>query len=434
MSTLLLFLPPRSRLHAQGRPAQTLDGLGRAASSAAAAVPGPGREFDYLLSADERTISAQGSLPAAQLPAADQVIAIPAESDIAWQRLSLPRAGRQMRPALAGQLEELLLDDAESLHFAVEAGASGGDLAWVAVCSRHWLQQQLQLLEEAHVFVDRIVPLSWPESPPRGHFYATGNEQSPLALRWSHGDGVSNLPLSGPLARQLITAELSQTARWTAEPEMVAAAEHWLGSAVQPLPAAQRALAVIDSPWNLRQFELAARTRGIRELRQLGRAFMRRQWRPVRIGLAGLLAVQLLGLNVLAWQQSQQLKERRAAVNSTLTATFPHVRAVLDAPLQMGREMDSLRANAGRAGDRDLETLLAAAATAWPQERGPVDALNFEDGRLLLSAPGWSEAQVQQFRSQLRSEGWQLESGEAQLTVSRLPPNSPAGPNPNPRP
>lgn len=424
MSTLLLFLPPRSRLHAQGRPAPTVDGLGRATGLGRGGEAAA--DIDYVLTADGRELSAQGSLPAAQLPHADLVIAIPAESDVAWQRVTLPRAGRQMRSALAGLLEDSLLDDAESLHFAIEAEAQGGDSAWVAVCSRAWLQAQLAALEAAQIVVDRVCPLSWPGSPPRGYFYSTGQEFSPVALRWSHPEGVSNLPLEGSLTRQLFPAPLVQSSQWHAAPEVAAAAEHWLGTAVTPLSRAQRALSVIDCPWNLRQFELAPRTRGILALRQLSRGLMRRQWRPVRIGLAGLVAVQLLGMNLAAWQQNAQLKARRTAITQTLTQTFPHVRAVLDAPTQMQREIDGLRASAGRSGDKDLETLLAAAATAWPQDRGPADSLSFEAGRLQLSSAGWSEAQIQQFRSQLRSEGWQLESSEGQLTLSRLPADAPA--------
>ena len=52
----------------------------------------------------------------------------------------------------------------------------------------------------------------------------------------------------------------------------------------------------------------------------------------------------------------------RDSVDALLT--HPQVRAVLDAPLQMARENDLLRASAGRPGDTDLEPLLQAAATA----------------------------------------------------------------------
>ncbi len=147
-----------------------------------------------------------------------------------------------------------------------------------------------------------------------------------------------------------------EAAQWSATPAVAAQSEQWLGAAVTVLTPEQRALAVVDCAWNLRQFELAQRTRGMRTLRNVYRGFMRRNWRPVRWGLAGLVAVQLLGMNVLAWQQNHQLQQRRDALNATLTSTFPQVRAVLNAPVQMQREAEALRASAGRAGPQDFET------------------------------------------------------------------------------
>ena len=413
MSTLLLYLPPRSRLRAQGR---SIAGSELPAGSGESA-----REYDYLLSTDGAHVSHQGRVRADKLPPAELVIAIPAESDLGWQKVTLPRAGRQMRSALAGLLEESLLDDPESLHFAIAPTAVGGDEAWVAVTSRAWLAQQLTELEAANVFVDRVTPLSWPGEPPRGHFYETGLPASPLALRWSFSGGVSNLSLEGGLARQLLQPALVQDARWSATPAVAAQAEEWLGAPLTVLTPEQRALAVIDSNWDLRQFELAQRTRGIRAVRNVYRGFMRRNWRPVRLGLAGLVIVQLLGLNVLAWQQNHQLQQRREAVNQTLTRTFPQIRVPLNAPIQMRREADALRASAGRPGDQDLEILLAAAASAWPSDRGPVDALSFEPGRLVLSGNGWNDEQIQRLRTQLGTDGWALDSAEGHLTLHRTP-------------
>lgn len=94
MSTLLLFLPQRSRLRAQGRGAP----LAEARSDA-------GREYDYVLSADGRHVQSQGRASAALLPRADTVLALPAEADLSWQSLTLPRVPRgKLRAALAGLL------------------------------------------------------------------------------------------------------------------------------------------------------------------------------------------------------------------------------------------------------------------------------------------------------------------------------------------
>lgn len=405
MSTLLLFLPPRSRLRATGR----------------AMADAPPREYEYALTPDGRQISSEGRAAAASLPAADTVIAVVSESDISWRRIELPRAGRQMRAALAGKLEESLLDEPDALHFALEPDALGGDAAWVAITSRPWLAEHLAQLEAAQVFIDRVAPQSWPDELARGHFFEAGGDRAGtgIALRWSHVEGVATLPLEGGLARQFFPPGLVHAAQWTATPPVATAAERWLGTTVTVQTPAQRALAVIDSAWDLRQFDLAPRARGVRALRLVAREFMRRPWRPVRIGLAGLALVQLLGLNLWAWHQKREVNARREAVTTTLTTAFPQVRAILDAPVQMQKQLDLLRVSAGGTGDQDLEALLGAAATAWPGDRPPTEALAFEPGRLTVSAQGWSPAQIDNFRNQLRSEGWQLDTSEGKLTISR---------------
>lgn len=407
MSTLLLFLPPRTRLRALGK--------------AAPATPEPVREYDYVLTPDGRQIAAEGRAAPAALPAADSIVAVVGESDVSWRRVELPRAGRQMRAALAGKLEESLLDEPDTLHFALEPDAVGGDSAWVAITSRPWLAEHLNQLEAAQLFVDRVAPLSWPDTVARGHFFEANGDRDGhgVALRWSHADGVATLPLDGSLTRQLFPPSLVQAARWTAEPAIATAAERWLGTAVSVQTPAQRALAVIDSAWNLRQFELAPRARGVRALRLVTRELMRKPWRPVRWGLAALVVVQLLGLNLWAWHQHREVAARREAVTTTLTTAFPQVRAILDAPVQMQKQLDLLRASAGSVGEQDLEALLAAAAMAWPADRPPTEALAFEPGRLTVSAQGWAPQQIDNFRNQLRSEGWQLDASEGKLTLSR---------------
>lgn len=408
MSTLLLFLPPRTRLRALGKAAPAAAELPRADGS---------REYDYALTPDGRQITAEGRASVSGLPAADSVVAVVAESDISWRRVELPRAGRQMRAALAGKLEESLLDDPDTLHFALEPDAVGGDSAWVAITSRPWLADHLAQLEAAQVFIDRVAPLSWPDELARGYFFEANG--SGVALRWSHAEGVATLPLDGGLARQFFPPGLVHAAQWTAAPTVATAAERWLGTTVTVQTPAQRALAVVDSAWNLRQFDLAPRARGVRALRLVTRALMRKPWQPVRYGLAALVVVQLLGLNLWAWHQHREIAARREAVTATLTGAFPQVRAILDAPVQMQKQLDLLRASAGSVGEQDLEALLAAAASAWPADRPPTEALAFEPGRLTVSAQGWAAAQIDNFRNQLRSEGWQLDASEGKLTISR---------------
>jgi general secretion pathway protein L len=137
----------------------------------------------------------------------------------------------------------------------------------------------------------------------------------------------------------------------------------------------------------------------------------------VRWGLVSLAVVQLLGMNLNAWQLSAGIQQRRVAMEQVLRSAFPQVRAVLDAPLQMERETQALRTAAGRPGEADFESLLSAAALAWPEGRPALDGLRYEPGRLTLPATGWSPAEIEKFRAQLRPGGWIVEAAEGRLTL-----------------
>jgi len=407
MSVLVIQVPPRLRL----------------ASRSAAEPVRPAAEFDYVLSPDGRTVGAVGCSSAASLPAADSVVAVLADADVGWHRVTVPKApAARQRAALAGLMEEALLDDEESVHFALPPQPAGGQPAWVAVVHKPWLAATLAELEAAGRSVERVVPANAPASAPGGaacgHFFAEGPAGSAPTLSLTHADGAVVLRAGGSLARALLPAEASSV-RWTATPAAAAAAEQWLDARVQVLGEAERALESARSPWNLRQFDLLPRHRGMRALRETARRLLSPEWRPVRWGAAALVAVQVLGLNVWAWRQQQALEDKRAAMTALLRSAHPGVRAVLDPAAQMRRETERLRAAAGRAGDGDLEVLLGAAAAAWPDGQGPVQTLRFEGGRLTLAAPGWSEPQVAQFRERLRPAGYTAELADGRVTLAR---------------
>ncbi|MEO7336772.1 MAG: GspL/Epsl periplasmic domain-containing protein, partial [Caldimonas sp.] len=209
--------------------------------------------------------------------------------------------------------------------------------------------------------------------------------------------------------------------RWSASPAAAGAAEQWLGAPVNVMPLEQRLLQAARSLWNLRQFDLAPRTRGARALRDSMRRLMSPAWRPVRIGVAALVLAQIAGLNIWAWQQRSAIDARRASLQSVVLTSFPRVASQdvqRDAAAVMLRETQALRTLAGKPGDSDLEPMLKAAASAWPAER-PVENLRFEPGRLSLAANGWNDAQIEQFRTALRPGGWQVDASEGRITMSR---------------
>lgn len=406
MSILVVLIPPRPR----------------------GGEPSAG-EFSYVLSPDGMAIAAQGRCPPAQLPLADSVVAVLADCDVAWHQLTLPKApAARMRLALTGLLEEALLDEPEQTHLAPAPGASAGQLTWIAAVHKPWLSAQLMVLEKANRSVERVVPTSWPDEVPLGHFAEgageDGGSTDQMTLVWSDANGVACLRLQGTLARAMLPAQTAQPARWTATPAVAAQAERWLGAPVMALSAEQRALQATRSLWNLRQFDLAARHRGTRAMRDAWLRFLSPAWRPVRWGLVSLLLLNVIGLNLWAWHQNTTLHRKQATMEALLRSTYPNIRTIIDPQVQMQRETETLRTNAGKPGDNDLEVLLQAAASAWPGDRPPVETLRFESGRLTLSATGWSPEQVNQFRNQLRPAGWQVDFDAGQLKLSRASGNA----------
>lgn len=414
MSTLVVQIPPRHRLHA---------------GTLATEPPTSGSATDYVFvtSPDGLALDKQGRCAASLLPSASTVIAVLADADVSWHNITLPKApGARLRAALAGVLEDALLEDPEDIHLALAPGAIAGQPTWVAAVSRRWLRSELAALEQAEVFVDRVVPTAWPDDPPIGHFSETEIDAATgahgIALHWAHADGVVSIRLQGSLARTLVPSPSPPDTRWSATPGAVSAAEQWLGAPVRVMLPGQRLLQAARSLWNLRQFELARRTRGGRALRDSVRRFFSIEWRPARYGVAALLAAQIMGLNLWAWHQSAAIADKRLALQTIVKTTYPNVSTLdvqRDADAVMRRETESLRMLAGKPGDADLEPLLQAAASAWPANRAAVETLRFEPGRLTLAAPGWTDAEVSQFRSLLATGGWAVESTEGRLTLSR---------------
>ena len=418
MSILIIQLPTRSR--------QVVD---PGAVEAAPANSGP-KEYSYVLSADGLSVSRQGRCVAAMLPRADSVVAVMPPTDLSWHRVTVPKApAARLRAALAGMLEEALLDDPEELHLALAPQAKPGQAAWVAACDHTWLTGQLMALEKAKLRIDRVVPSVAPDEPATAYFHeahanpAEDNESvAAVLLTWSTADGVSTWPIAGSLARSLLPEPLPVQARFFATPPVASPAERWLGRAVTVQTQAEHLLMAARSLWNLLQFELTPSSKGLHALSDQWRRFMSPQWRPVRAGLVALVTVQLLGLNLWAWQQRQQVQDKRAELSRILKQAHPQVSAVLDAPVQMQRETEALRAAAGQAGDNDLEALMGAVATAWPPER-PTASIQYDGTSLTLSPPaGWGPDELAQFRARLGAAGIEVEPlGDGRMNVRRAP-------------
>jgi general secretion pathway protein L len=148
-------------------------------------------------------------------------------------------------------------------------------------------------------------------------------------------------------------------------------------------------------------------------------------WRPVRIGLAVFIVAQIVGLNLWAWHQKNAIEARKSAIQALVKQSYPRVADAdiqRDASAVMLRETQALRTLAGKAAEGDFEPMLQAAAAAWPNERPPVENLRYEPGKLTITATGWTDPQIEQFRSVLQPAGFQVNASEGRIIVTRARP------------
>jgi general secretion pathway protein L len=380
-------------------------------------------EWAYASTPDGRTLADHGRTPVALLPvprgAGAEVVAVVPVQALAWHRVELPKGigsgTARVRAALEGLLEEELLDETEAVHLALQPGARGGERAWVAICDRAWLRGALQQLEAAGRTVTRIVPEFAPEGPLA--LSVLGDADQPIVVAGSD-EGVLALPLTA--ATLPLLPALPEEAPRFAEPAVAALAEQLLQHQVTLQQAPQRWLQAARTRWDLAQFEFASSSRA-RALKKMASGWADvlhgAAWRPARWAAVLLVAVNLLGLNAWAWKERASLEDKREAVRRTLKETFPQVRVIVDAPVQMEREVAALRQQTGVASARDLDALLAALAAALPAGRQPT-ALEYGGGELRARGLMLSPEDLRGVVAHLRTLGYSGQSEGEVLVVA----------------
>mgnify|MGYP000072383082 CR=1 FL=1 len=307
---------------------------------------------------------------------AGEVVAVVPHSRLAWLRVQLPPAshGPRLQSVLHGLLEDRLLDEPQQLHIVLAPEADttarmGGD-ALVAVCDKQWLRDALAPLHAAGLTVQRIVPELSPSDTPVLHVMGEPDQSQSVLC---HAHGVTLLPPN--TAQWRAFAELSQDdLQIQAEPAMVARVQSTLQRQPMLQSAAQRWVKSSQSDWDLAQGEWAqGRTQRLQRqsLAAWQTVLHAPAWQPVRWGLVALIALQVLGLNALAWRERSALNAQQASLQNILKTTFPSVTLVIDAPLQMQREVDVLQQKSGAASSTDFEPLLAALAGVLPAGQTP---------------------------------------------------------------
>lgn len=398
---------------------------------------GPAALVDWARTANGQQLLDQGSSPLSALPADDEVVLVLPPQAISWHKITWPKVPvSRQRTVLDGLLEERVLDDTTDLHFALSPGARAGQAVWVAACHKTWVKNWIQTLDNVGRPVTRMVPglsplgsdpsVEWPSGISAVHWAHHQGEQAWLAS--GHIDGVYLMPLrpsSAAALAALLPGNPSES-KWLVEPAATAQAEECFDRRFELQTVATWLLRNAQSGWNLAQFDLSlsgSARRGQRLKQTLREWRSAPAWRPARWGLAALVAVQLIGVNALAWQERRQLQAKKTAINEQLKSTFPRVKLVLDAPVQMRRELNNLRQTSGQLSTSDLEAMLGGLAQANAAQAMDVRAVQFQidgpnnQGQAQFTNAGNVQANWASVQSALLRAGWEASLEENQITL-----------------
>lgn len=384
-------------------------------------------QLDYVISRDGTALDIQSSAPWSLLPAsaraaqAMQVVLVLPVERVSWHQVQLPpgaaRSAR-LRAVLEGLVEDQLLDDVADLHLALQQPLPAQGPAWLAACDKAWLLDCVREVEQAGFFISALVPELAPPVLGAGapvQLYALDSPQGP---QWVHSSaaGLTRWPLQ---ATALAAIKPADDAPVWAEPAVSAQAEALLGRPVFLQTSAQRALVASQGAWDLAQFGIVA-SRGGRSFRRMAQGLQQfssaARWRPVRWGLWALLLVQVLGLNLYAYQQQAAVSQERRAMQAAFISTFPKVQAVVDAPAQMQREVDQLRQRSGQLAPNDAEVMLSALMQSANFPGAPT-AIHYQGGELQIEGLQLPATALAELTRTLQARGYQLQAQGTTLSM-----------------
>lgn len=411
--------------------------------------------YNYAQATEDMVLTKHAGAPLTLLPSVvktSQVLLIVPIHMLSWHIVALPRGvgpySPRLRAVLDSLLEEHLLDEPDQVHLALAPGPLAANLVpagstivdkteryWVAACDKSWLRSHIHALESVGIEVGRIVP-EFDPNPLLGadpvKLHLLGEIAQPmLVATGSAVAGVVLLPMTDlqntPVLQLLPAAGTNRAVGRQmvfAEPALAAMAENLFGNPVSIKSRQQRWLESCGSSWELAQFDLVStgRTRLFKRISEAARQWLYTpQWRLVRWGLAGLLVVNLLGLNVSAWKERSTQQAQRTAIRDTLTQTFPQVKVIIDAPLQMQREVAVLRQASGAASTNGLEAVLAVIGNTPLAAKGP-SALEMSNGNITIKGLELSAQAASGLSTQLKALSYDasINGDVLRITAARL--------------
>lgn len=359
-----------------------------------------------------------------------RVILLADPRDCNLMRVTLPPlTGQKLAQALPNAVEDLLLTEVQNCALAAASAAGSDGKRLVVACDRQWLEAAVLLFEKRNAQVLAIWPatLTLPWSTEQamiccaynGYAVRTGPEDG---IGWPAGEDDASrvdalVDLMNVLGAQLPPGQ-----------SLVVAAtdQSWNAPVETAMSALNRSVTVtrIPAPGDT-DIDLLPQVRA----RLRASALSRFDWYPWRLpaALAGAtLVALLLGLNLHWMQMANEAKQLRSGIEQKFRQSFPETTAVVDPLLQMRRQVASLRAQGGVAGNDDFVPLLGRfGAALGTRANDALSGLEYRDGALKVtfkSGVADTESARDQLRQSCTQQGLvlQFEAGREQTATVRV--------------
>ncbi len=362
----------------------------------------------YAMRANNGELQRSGTGQMAELPRADRVdIMVPA-SMVLFTEVKLPPVrGQKLRQLLPFAVEEKILSDPDQVQVAIgERDAEG--ITRVAIVDRAWLDGCCERLRQAGLRpVNGYAETCLPELEPNAWTLIWDGREG--FVRTAVGAGLALDSMGDSAAPFALQRAVEEARNNTKLPEKIILRATDAAASVPDLQLWSTQLGVTVVPgqdwhWaprflntanaiNLLQGDYSPSS-SLRELVP--------QLRPILL-LAGLIiGAQVLATGVDWWRLNYEKKMLTTEMNKTFKAAFPNASVVVDAPLQMQRNLSELRRASGQSQPSDFLPLLAKILPLMSSTTG-VEAISYDQGSLKVDAMFRDETSVTELRNRIAS-------------------------------
>lgn len=397
---------------------------GDASALVPASTDAPAQACRWVLRDQAGGVLRRGEGPLAAMPKADSVQAVVPASVVLLAQVKVPvRNRRKMFQLLPYIVEEKLMYDPDSIHVAAGPQLPGGETV-VAVIDKAWMKRVIGALQSAGLPPWRMWPETLMPAVPLGTWTVVWNGREGFVRTGMvsgqslDGGSADTPPLGLLLAAQEAAAKGSaprkinlQLAEGSEQPDL----ESWatrLGVKVAVTGAWDWSTAAygLDKGVNLLQGEFTP-ARFEPDSRQRLR---------IPLILAGIIVALQLGGGLADWLLlSYEKHQLDSDMQKAFRQAFPEAKVVVDAPLQMQRNLAELRHAQGLSDPEDFLPMLAKAAPVLSQpEPVSIQSMQYENGILKMDVQLRGSQTPEQMRGRFQSAGMKAEIEKVEMPKS----------------